>query len=180
MGTTIGEKIKKLRKSEGLTQEELADNLNVCRQAVTKWECNVVIPSTDNLKLLCGYFKVDSNYFLNENYDDDETVTVDDTHKDKEAVNAENSLASADNQIKKTRGYLIAGAIIIIVISLALLIAIFFTIACGFIVFAKNFGHEKISLLSVERYTFYLFLILSLILFAIDLITVIYLKNRKK
>ena len=35
---TLGEKIKELRKARGLSQEELAEQINVSRQAVSKWE----------------------------------------------------------------------------------------------------------------------------------------------
>ena len=35
---SLGDKIKEYRKSSGLSQEELAEKLNVSRQAITKWE----------------------------------------------------------------------------------------------------------------------------------------------
>ena len=41
---TFGEKLYKLRKSQGLSQEALAEKLNTSRQAVSKWEITMVIP----------------------------------------------------------------------------------------------------------------------------------------
>ena len=45
----IGEKINCLRKSKGLSQEELADKLNVSRQSISLWENNQSLPTTDKL-----------------------------------------------------------------------------------------------------------------------------------
>lgn len=46
---TIGEKIRKLRSEKGLSQEKLAERLNVSRSAVAKWEADGGIPEIDNL-----------------------------------------------------------------------------------------------------------------------------------
>lgn len=54
----IGEKIKALRERRGLSQEALAEALNVSRQAVTKWECGLSRPSTGNLLELCRVLEV--------------------------------------------------------------------------------------------------------------------------
>ena len=68
---TIGERIKALRKKNGLTQEKLAENLGVSYQAVSKWECNVSIPDI-NIKtakdalMLCDDGKILLKYLENE------------------------------------------------------------------------------------------------------------------
>ena len=46
---TLGEKIKELRKARGLSQEELAEQINVSRQAVSKWELDLSLPDIDNI-----------------------------------------------------------------------------------------------------------------------------------
>ncbi len=46
---TLGERIKNYRQRVGLSQEELAEKLNVSRQAITKWENDSGIPDIDNL-----------------------------------------------------------------------------------------------------------------------------------
>lgn len=53
---TLGEKIKACRKSTGLSQEQLAERLNVSRQAITKWETDKGIPEIVNLVALCDEF----------------------------------------------------------------------------------------------------------------------------
>ena len=52
------EKLQELRKSRGLTQEELAEDLYVSRTAVSKWESGRGYPSIDSLKEISSYFSV--------------------------------------------------------------------------------------------------------------------------
>lgn len=54
----FGEKLRQLRKSRGLTQEELADALYVSRTAISKWESGRGYPGIDSLKELSGFFTV--------------------------------------------------------------------------------------------------------------------------
>ena len=52
----FSEKLKLLRKSAGLSQEALAERLNVSRQAVTKWETDAGLPETENLIAIAALF----------------------------------------------------------------------------------------------------------------------------
>ena len=54
----FNEKLQELRKSKGLTQEELAEKLFVSRTAVSKWESGRGYPSIDSLKEISRYFSV--------------------------------------------------------------------------------------------------------------------------
>ena len=54
----FNEKLQELRKSRGLTQEELAEALFVSRTAVSKWESGRGYPSIDSLKEISRYFSV--------------------------------------------------------------------------------------------------------------------------
>ena len=54
----LGDKINLLRLQAGLTQEELADNMNVSRQAVSKWENDSAVPELDKLIKLSKIFGV--------------------------------------------------------------------------------------------------------------------------
>ena len=54
----LGEKLQQLRKSRGMTQEELAEALFVSRTAVSKWESGRGYPSIDSLKALSAFFSV--------------------------------------------------------------------------------------------------------------------------
>lgn len=61
---TIAEKIKKLRKDNNLTQEDLAEKLHVSRQTISKWETNVVIPDADNIVSICKLFNITTDELL--------------------------------------------------------------------------------------------------------------------
>lgn len=58
------EKLQELRKSKGLTQEELAEALYVSRTAVSKWESGRGYPSIDSLKEISSYFSVSIDELL--------------------------------------------------------------------------------------------------------------------
>lgn len=55
---TLGEKIAYYRKQKGLSQEKVAEYMDISRQAVTKWESNKSRPSTENLILLSKLLEV--------------------------------------------------------------------------------------------------------------------------
>ena len=63
---TLGEKIKKARLENGLTQEQLAEKMMVSRQAITKWEADKGIPDISNLKLLAQLLNVSIDYLLDD------------------------------------------------------------------------------------------------------------------
>ena len=54
----IGNKIKELRKSSGITQEQLAESIGISFQAVSKWENNIAFPDITLLPVLARYFDV--------------------------------------------------------------------------------------------------------------------------
>lgn len=66
MTMTLGEKVKAGRLQVGMTQEELAEKLNVSRQAITKWETNRGIPDVVNLKGIAELFDVSVDYLLDD------------------------------------------------------------------------------------------------------------------
>ena len=71
---TLGEKIKNSRKAAGLTQEQLAEKLNVSRQAITKWESDKGIPDISNIKMLAKTLNVSIDYLLDDGTDLDMSI----------------------------------------------------------------------------------------------------------
>ncbi len=60
----FGEKLQKLRKDKGLTQEELAEALYVSRTAVSKWESGRGYPNIESLKEISRFFSVSVDNLL--------------------------------------------------------------------------------------------------------------------
>ena len=61
---TIGERIYTLRKERSISQEELANELNVSRQSVSKWETNQSMPDFDKIVMLCQFFGITTDELL--------------------------------------------------------------------------------------------------------------------
>ena len=73
---TLGEKLQLLRRSRGLSQEQLAAELDVSRQAISKWECGDSTPDLDKLRTICTYFGVTTDYLIWENEEDTPKAAV--------------------------------------------------------------------------------------------------------
>lgn len=64
---TIGEKIQKLRKQNGLSQEALAEKVSVTRQTISKWELGQSQPDLGFVAALSDIFNVSSDYLIRDN-----------------------------------------------------------------------------------------------------------------
>ena len=60
----LGEKILKLRKKQGLSQEQLGEQVNVTRQTISNWELNETTPNPEQLKLLSKALNVSIDELL--------------------------------------------------------------------------------------------------------------------
>ncbi len=70
----LSDKIIKLRKVNGWSQEELAEKLNVSRQAISRWENGTALPDVNNILQLSKLFNVTTDYLLNEDYSSDNDI----------------------------------------------------------------------------------------------------------
>ena len=68
----LADKIIRLRKKNGLSQEELAEKMNVSRQAVSKWEGAQSIPDLEKILQLSVLFGVTTDYLLKDEIEDEE------------------------------------------------------------------------------------------------------------
>lgn len=60
----IANRIQQLRKEKGISQEQLANDIGVSRQAVSKWESQQNLPDLDKVVTLSKYFQVSTDYLL--------------------------------------------------------------------------------------------------------------------
>ncbi len=83
----IGQKLLELRKSKQLSQEEVANQLNVTRQTVSKWETNQSVPDFDKILPICNLYGISANELLSGVKD--EKDTNEDIEKDEKNQNNE-------------------------------------------------------------------------------------------
>lgn len=83
----FGKNLQILRKMTNMTQEELAEKLNISRQTISKWELGSILPEVEKLIELCEIFNCSVDQLLRENmdfsneaYSDIKVVTVESFH----------------------------------------------------------------------------------------------------
>ena len=64
---TLGEKLYTLRTKQNMTQEQLAEKLQVSRQSISKWESDATRPDLGKLKFLAEFYHVSLDALLDEN-----------------------------------------------------------------------------------------------------------------
>ena len=72
----LNENIKALRKTKGLTQDELAIRLNVVRQTVSKWEKGLSVPDAEMLQRIAEVFEVNVSQLLGATINQNENIDV--------------------------------------------------------------------------------------------------------
>ena len=80
----LADKIISLRKKEGMTQEDLASQVGVSRQSVSKWESTMAMPDLDKIMKLSKIFEVSTDFLLNDDLGMEQIIVdekVEDTSK---------------------------------------------------------------------------------------------------
>ncbi|AEB28849.1 hypothetical protein CAR_c00980 [Carnobacterium sp. 17-4] len=63
----LGEKLKSSRVKKGFSQNDVAEELHISRQSISKWENDISYPDLDNLVKLSTYYQVSTDHLLKEN-----------------------------------------------------------------------------------------------------------------
>lgn len=78
-----GEKVLRMRKARGWSQEELAEKIGVTRQAVSRWESETAKPDADKIIAICDLFGVTADYLLR---DGDGTISGENRDTDRKTT----------------------------------------------------------------------------------------------
>ena len=118
----LNENIKALRKTKGLTQDELAIRLNVVRQTISKWEKGLSVPDAEMLQKIAEVFEVDVSQLLGSPINQNENVDIiaEQLSRINEQLVVKNNRS---RKIWKTIGIILA----IIIVGQLLLVALGFT-----------------------------------------------------
>lgn len=82
----LSNKIYEMRKAHGLSQEQLAEKLDVSRQSVSKWESGESIPELERLVEISKIFNVTTDYLLKESEVDELTIRTEMLEKQQQAL----------------------------------------------------------------------------------------------
>lgn len=82
----LPEKIQTLRKEKQLSQEELAEKLDISRQSVSKWESGLAMPEIDKLIILSEIFEVTTDYLLKDGEPVNNVISVSEDLPEKEEL----------------------------------------------------------------------------------------------
>lgn len=177
---TLGEKIYTLRKQKGFTQEKIAELVGVSRQAIYKWENDIVQPSSENLVALSNVLGVSTFELCSSIYSSTEKTSINQESIliIDEKVDSEVVIAKQEEDKDKFGRH---GVKIAIILGILLLISISVTTCMGFIIYVPQEGDLMEINYSVERISFIVSAIISIVLVVIDGIIIwIVARNKKK
>ena len=115
----LNENIKRIRKSKGLSQEELAIKLNVVRQTVSKWENGLSVPDSSMLIILVNELDTTVSELLGEPVAEPTTDDLKILSEKLEVINLQLAKRSI-TKVKTIRWILISLCAVIVVIFIAL------------------------------------------------------------
>lgn len=84
---TIGEKLLELRKKKSLSQEEVADKLNVTRQTISKWETDQSTPDFDKIAPICELYDISADELLRDKKIEKEEIETERIEEQDEELN---------------------------------------------------------------------------------------------
>lgn len=117
----LNENIKAIRKSKGLSQEELAVKINVVRQTISKWEQGLSVPDSDMLIALSEALETTVNVLLGETIAEAETDGMKVISEKLEIINLQLAMIR-ERKRKKLQAELILSFIAIIAIFIILIV----------------------------------------------------------
>ena len=126
----FGHNLKNLRKSKEMSQEELAEKVNVSRQSVSKWETGEAYPEMNNILELCKIFHCHINDLVNDNILDidslDEDVKMSAVKFKKEKQKQMKGISKVLSLIGKIGAIVLRVAFVFVILTMIFIPIIFF------------------------------------------------------
>lgn len=142
----LNENIKAIRKSKGLSQQELAVKLNVVRQTVSKWEQGLSVPDSDMLLSLSEVFETPVSALLGE------TVTTPQAD-DLKAISAKLEVINLQlAQRKTTRKRILHWLLISLCAAIVIIFALLWTLESPYL--SWDYSDPEIAVLGVTFHSF--------------------------
>ena len=105
---TFGQKLQSLRQKSGMSQDALAEKLNVSRQAVSRWERDETMPEADKIVALADLFGVTTDYLLRQQKTKKTTAYEEDYVPEQAKQDWTDKLA----HLARTKGYLLGWVLV--------------------------------------------------------------------
>ena len=123
----LGENLKTLRKQKGYSQETLAEQLNVVRQTVSKWEKGYSVPDAEMLERIANIFEVPVTVLLGNSVpEENETLGIDEVVKQLAVLNEQMAKQSRDRKrVWKTLTCIAIILLVVIILPIVTSIAAF-------------------------------------------------------
>ena len=167
----LKENIKTVRKSKGLSQEELATKLNVVRQTVSKWEQGLSVPDSEMLISLSEALETPVSTLLGENISESKEDELKVISKKLEIINLQ--LSQRKESRRKIIHYILILSCLIIVITATLLISL------NSPYLSWNYNDPERAVLGVSYHAFeWIFFRVAPIIFILFIVGIVY--TRKK
>ena len=131
----LNEKLLSLRKKNKLTQAQVAETLDVSRQAISNWETGAVLPSTDNLIALSRLYQVPVDHLLNGDTDLTPAPAKEKEVDKKEATAPETEYSNTNSKIDRLKK---RKAIILFYLLTILLVVVISVAATLFVLWARE------------------------------------------
>ena len=113
----LGEKLFELRKEKNLSQEEVADKLNVTRQTVSKWETNQSTPDFDKIMPICELFGISTEELLTGNKKEEKQE-----EEQNQVIEEEKEKVLSKNEVRRKSAEVVSTSIFIYIVAVAILI----------------------------------------------------------
>ena len=168
----LNDKIKAIRKSKGLSQEELAIQLNVVRQTVSKWENGLSVPDSEMLIKISEVFDISVSTLLDESIIEDKEDELRIISHKLEIINLQ--LLDRANQKRKLFKYSM--------IAILMFILLIFILIGGFGNFYLEWDYTKIeyAVIGTIIHSFiWIFVRIAPIIFIFIIITLLYMTFKK-